>query len=148
MSTKNIALILLIIAAFLGAGTALFLDNKSPSIKDIRAKPALFTLADYPDKIRLHTRLSTLFPRSTSRDTIQSFFKTANIPQTGRRKFMCTFSLDYTDMSFFFDIRQQTLTAIQVEGWPERPPEKCPPMEKLTPVEQENPQFLKLEDLE
>lgn len=137
MSVKTIIIAVALCALALGITALFFMNAKPPSIQEIKANPALFKLDDYPDKIDLHTRLSTMFPRGTAMSEVESFMNAVNLAQTDTTYFECTQKNDHSNLSFIYKFPQKTLERIQVDGWPQYN-EYCKP--ELTPVpENEEP---------
>lgn len=141
----NVRVIAIFVLAFLlgGAGLIYHTFSKPPSILELRANPALFSMADYSDKIALHTRISTLFPRGTPAMEIERFFEKAGLSKTDETFFECTHKIDFGRISVIFDFPEKTLSGVQVDGWPDYN-QYCKP--ELTPAlkEDEKPIILPL----
>ncbi|MFP4314413.1 MAG: hypothetical protein ACLFR0_08820 [Alphaproteobacteria bacterium] len=115
---KQLGIALAILALIAVVGYYFLAAKNPPSVSDIRANPALFDLADYPDRIDLHTRLSLLFPRGSSQQDLSAFLSKAGILQTDETFYDCTHKIEYGRMALIYNFPQKTLAAIQVEGWP------------------------------
>ena len=112
---------IILIAAFFISGLyqVAKYQAKPPSIPEIRANPSLLKLKDYPDKIALHTRLSTLFTRNTDQAEIIGFMDKAGIVKTDETFFECTHKVSYGHASFIFNFPEKTLAAVKVDNWPD-----------------------------
>lgn len=114
---KSFAILAVLILSGL-IGALFFINKKPPSIPELRNDPSLFQFNDYDDKIALHTRLSTLFPRGATQDDVIKFFNAANLSKTDETFYECTHKLDFNNASFIFDFTKKTLLFIQVDDWP------------------------------
>lgn len=137
MQKKLVIIIGVLAVLVIGGAAFMMLGPKAPSVQEIRKNPALFIVDDYPDKIALHTRVSSLFPRGTSIDDVQQFMDQASLSKTDETYFECTYKVDYGRIAIVYKFPEKTLERVQVDSWPENN-EYCKP--ELTPVpENEQP---------
>lgn len=144
-----------LLAATVLIGFALaMLNHKPPGIHALRENPALFKLSDYKDKIALHTRMSTLFPRGTERDSIDAFMAGANMEAQQNEGERCTYSNDFATIRFIYGLNDDRLVSVHIlDGgnvWPEYRENCLAAAQELTPTapQNETPIILPLEPLE
>lgn len=92
----------------------LYQGSKAPELAQIRANPTLFQFEDYKDKVALHTRLSTLFPRGTQEETIANFFNAAGHRQIDANTADCLITLRHSRARFHLSASEKKLVTIQV----------------------------------
>lgn len=135
-------------------GYAATMGNKPPSVAALREDPALFQMSDYKYKAELHTRLSSLFQRGSSRKDIENFFKAAGLNGNIGETAQCTYSLDYDTMRFVMGLSDNQLRSIHIRSeetyWPAQTEICREASRELTPVDisSEQPIHLPLEPLD
>lgn len=151
---KKMIIIAVALIAVLGIGAALMLKPKPPSIQAVKENPALFKLSDYKDKVALHTRLTTLFPRGSSHSTVEEFMNRAAIQGMQNDGQRCTYSADYGAARFIYGLNDDRLVSVHIiEGgqiWPEFRESCSASAQELTPTapQNETPIILPLEPLD
>ena len=124
------------------------MQSRTPSLSELKSNPALFSFSDYGDKVKLHARLTTLFPRATHKQEIARFFADAGINEGETSFDTCTYVILYNKANFIFDRKSDALLAIQIGDWPQFVAPTCNRAAPLTPEAMQNPHFLKMEQLE
>lgn len=100
MKAKSLVIPLALLALAGGGAFMLYQGSKAPELAQIRANPTLFQFEDYKDKVALHTRLSTLFPRGTQEETIANFFNAAGHRQIDANTADCLITLRHSRARF------------------------------------------------
>ena len=163
MKAKFLIIALTLLALAGGGAFALYQSGKAPDLAQIRANPALFQFKDYKDKVALHTRLSTLFPRGTQEENITKFFSAAGHDSSTASKADCLITHRYSRARFHLSASERKLVTIQVLDengllWPNFVPDCSEPRinapeqgktEVLTPdsASAEQPIYLPLEPI-
>lgn len=128
--------------------------QKVPDIHALRNDPALFNIADYKDKIALHTRISTLFPRGTTRENIDAFMVKAGYEPRQNEGQRCTYSTDFDTIRYIYGLNDDRLVSVHIlDGeniWPEYRESCLAAAQELTPTEPQNeaPIILPLQPLD
>lgn len=143
-----------IVIIVLMALTFSMLGHKAPSVSALRADPALFQLDDYEDKVALHTRLSTLFPRGTARSVVDEFMRKAGFTEQQNDGQRCTYSTDFGTMRFIYGLNDDRLISVHIleneQIWPDFRESCIAAAQELTPTSPQNetPIILPLEPLD
>ncbi|MFN3701159.1 MAG: hypothetical protein ACK4VI_06520 [Alphaproteobacteria bacterium] len=124
MISKKLQIILagVFLLIVIGNAALYFSAPRIPSLDDIRADPAKFSLNDYPSRERLQARLSALFPGATSRTEIEDFFAQTDIELKRDHSGECTYNMNAAHIIFVFDQERDTLRSIHIDEdsgvWP------------------------------
>lgn len=154
MNKKSLMIFAACAAILVMVGVIAFSGNKPPSVSDLRSNPELFKIRDYKDKVALHTRVSTLFPRGIAHSAVDAFMASAHLQSIQNDGERCTYSADYESIRFIYGLNDDRLISVHIiddgQVWPEFRESCSASAQELTPTVPQNdtPIILPLEPLD